>query len=1592
MKKTKILSVLLAGLLLATRPATAQSGGATGIPPLDALESWLAKVEAPYKKQDEKALLALSAELEETMTKFEDFNFKSWAALQGLNAIKDPEKVQSLMQQLQDYPQTMDAKLTALSKKAPPASKDTLKKMKPALDESFEFEATDESFSAIRLTKYRGLMPHLVLPSTIQGLPVTEIAKDFTGSHLLVSVVIPESITVIPAGAFSDCKNLSTVLLPSKIARIEKNAFKDCKSLQGIDLPEGLSYIGSEAFAASGLTAVSLPKSLTLLGSKAFADCDNLAKITVPKDHAISSESSPNSEQDFNSFFSGKKIKSTIALQKLLKETKTINKDAIRQQEEAKRQAEASKGTAKSDKKETTRTASVPESYDTLLAKAKKYEADKKYVHALGTYWDAMAADPEKAEAFDAYTKLALIIKKGKPGRDITYDEFDLYDGWLALCKDFEQYWTETCPNAFTLSIRKGDLDMKTRTATYYVDITVGESRKYKDISDFVLTGLKSQWRKDWTDIPEPDSSDNYYSSSNKWPQTSVYSNEASSMKKDGIALFKSMSYNKLQPASTAALWSLRSSSDKSTLYDVKFNITDKNGKVLLTSDRKRMGSKDAYEFKGVPQATMKIIDAGEARIQPVGVWLEYGKCGSNYDNASRDWMKSLSELELDAHKVVFNLPGEAERDTDARFFCPANVDGLLFMRTEMTRGVYRSIVKKEYSGYDSYSKFPISDASWYDAIEFCNRISIKQGLTPCYSVNGSTDVDLWNSFSFFNDYGEYEKGYNDDMVEWNENADGWRLPTEEEWNEAADDGHTYSGSNDIDEVAWYYGNSNYDPHEVATKKPNAKGIYDMSGNVWEWCWDRPPFDSNDSYRTRKARVLRGGSYGTHSSYAALSSRSYEYPYKYSYESNSFGFRMVRTSKSRLEILAKREAEAKAKAEAEAKAKAEAEEKARLKAEAEAKAKAEAEEKARLKAEAEAKAKAEAEEKARLKAEAEAKAKAEAEEKARLKAEAEAKAKAEAAEKARLKAEAEAKAKAEAEEKARREAEARAKTIVETYRGRCVEVEGSSSGSAVVEPFILATTEVTQELYEAVTTSAPSANKGKSLPVENVRWLDAVAFCNRLSTMHGLTPCYSVRGSTDTATWKNYKANNVVWDTDADGWRLPTEAEWLLAADDGHTYSGSNNIKEVAWYDGNSSGKTHEAASKRPNAKGIYDMTGNVGEWCWDTYGSMRVVRGGDWNNSAEGCDISNSSSYAPDGHNKYLGFRVARNTDAHTRAEFKAHVEAEAAEKARLEAEARAKAEEEERARLAAEAEAKARAEAEERARLAAEAEARAKAEAEEKARQEAEARAKAEAEEQARLAKLGWMGATFRDISGDHKKDLGLKDRQQGAFVQALVMDGPAMKGGMQPGDYVIELGGYSIKDAGQLTEQIKKLPAGSSCQCTVLRGGRKEKLAIRLSGTPAEDSSADGSKLWPGMTVVPLSDANRRTAGISDKHVKGVLIQGVQENSPSDMLGLQENLVITAVNGKKVSNLEEFYGELDSSKKKSFSFETYGSGGASYSTAIYDIQQQAVKVPDDAEPDGFFSKMKSKAEEKVNEVKDKVDQKVEQHREKKNEKKKK
>jgi formylglycine-generating enzyme required for sulfatase activity len=201
-----------------------------------------------------------------------------------------------------------------------------------------------------------------------------------------------------------------------------------------------------------------------------------------------------------------------------------------------------------------------------------------------------------------------------------------------------------------------------------------------------------------------------------------------------------------------------------------------------------------------------------------------------------------------------------------------------------------------------------------------------------------------------------------------------------------------------------------------------------------------------------------------------------------------------------------------------------------------------------------------------------------------------------------------------------------------------------------VSSFYIAKFPVTQTEYQEIIGRNPSHNKGPALPVEQVNWFEAVEYCNKLSEKEGLTPVYTVNG------------NNVTWNIEADGYRLPTEAEWEYACRAGTQtpYNNGTSADEAGWHIGNSSARTHPVGEKQSNAWGLYDMLGNVLEWCWDwlgnysteennnpigpASGTSRVYRGGCWSFQANQIRSAYRFGNSPTMRSFLVGFRIARS------------------------------------------------------------------------------------------------------------------------------------------------------------------------------------------------------------------------------------------------------------------------------------------------------------------------------------------------------------
>ena len=221
--------------------------------------------------------------------------------------------------------------------------------------------------------------------------------------------------------------------------------------------------------------------------------------------------------------------------------------------------------------------------------------------------------------------------------------------------------------------------------------------------------------------------------------------------------------------------------------------------------------------------------------------------------------------------------------------------------------------------------------------------------------------------------------------------------------------------------------------------------------------------------------------------------------------------------------------------------------------------------------------------------------------------------------------------------------------VVESGRFRTVGGQGRGHEINITQYFSVSARLVTQEVYEAIMGKRPSAFGNPRLPVESVSWLDAAEFCNACSQLAGLEPAYTIEGQNATS----YPTR--------EGFRLPTEAEWEYSCRGGHTGDAYGPIDESAWYVGNADGRTHDVGLLTPNGLGVYDMLGNVYEWCGDWFrkgypfestqdppgpaqGFERVLRGGSFLDGARCVNPSYRHRRVPTHRERTCGFRVVRS------------------------------------------------------------------------------------------------------------------------------------------------------------------------------------------------------------------------------------------------------------------------------------------------------------------------------------------------------------
>ena len=289
---------------------------------------------------------------------------------------------------------------------------------------------------------------------------------------------------------------------------------------------------------------------------------------------------------------------------------------------------------------------------------------------------------------------------------------------------------------------------------------------------------------------------------------------------------------------------------DKPSEYTFNFNkirvINTVSGKVTQTSavsktqPRTMKPEQELREFAGIVEKTKANFDAEKYPVEAYMAALGLCRVDAEKETARDDKLRKLSGVSR-----LVAIPGK----------------DYAMLSTEVTQKLYQEVMGKNPSKFKGENN-PVESVDWYDAIYFCNKLSERCGCEPAY-----TNID--------------------GTITQNESSNGFRLPTLDEWEYAAKGGqnYKYAGCDNLDEVGWYKENSGETTHPVAQKKPNDYGLYDMTGNVWEWLWTK--YSSIE-------RLCRGGGWKNSAKTSELSTEGYDYLDR---QDNDLGFRIVRTVK-----------------------------------------------------------------------------------------------------------------------------------------------------------------------------------------------------------------------------------------------------------------------------------------------------------------------------------------------------------------------------------------------------------------------------------------------------------------------------------------------------------------------------------------------------------------------------------------------------------------------------------------------------------------------------------------------------------------------
>ena len=450
------------------------------------------------------------------------------------------------------------------------------------------------------------------------------------------------------------------------------------------------------------------------------------------------------------------------------------------------------------------------QSYSEYMTKAKEFEGKKMWCQALGAYYDALGTDEEpekKKDAYNAYKELADTIAAGNPGKG-QFNPFSFHDEWKNLLLDAEKYGSSFPVYAVEVgNLYQGELNYQTKTATYYANIQdKGFSERYKRTIGIIATGYAKSYKSDWSvDLPDPST----------WPRESASYKKDGKYSVNGALIYEHNNY----------YGSYYYNAFFADLTDYKFNIVDENGKELVKGKRFLVGVERRIVFDGVKPEIMDLIDKGKARLNPVDVYLEYGKYNKADDKGGRAFIKNFPEVRLPLEKaeliglhstgklVALNFNKTVvQEELNKIKMIPIPGKNYEMMSTEVTQALYTAVIGENPSKFKG-ENHPVENVEIDSIIKFCNKLSEISGLEPVYTV---------------------EEDYRGKKITQDITRNGFRLPTSDEWIFAA--------------KGVYKGNRDEKTQPVAEGSPNTYGLYDMSGNVWEKCINSCESDGNNIY------------------------------------------------------------------------------------------------------------------------------------------------------------------------------------------------------------------------------------------------------------------------------------------------------------------------------------------------------------------------------------------------------------------------------------------------------------------------------------------------------------------------------------------------------------------------------------------------------------------------------------------------------------------------------------------------------------------------------------------------------------------------